>query len=330
MDHFNSISYDLCFLDRRLLSEVVMTAISEQTLRRLWPRGDSKVPGLVAGIAASSEAVFKKYGLTTPTAVAQAMAQFSEECGAGTEMEENMNYSAERIAQVWPSRFSSAAAAQPYAHAPQKLADNVYGSRMGNHPGTDDGYNFRGRGLSQVTGREGYQKLGAKLGLDLISNPGLVNSPSRALEAAVADFVICGCLPYALADDIVNVTKKLNGGTIGLADRETWLPRWKAALATQGPQVAIGPTPAHAGGAAAGGAGGALAAHQAGLNLGWVIAVGVACAVLGALVAHFLSAKAVTPAPVPVPPPVVSPPEVPAPASPTPEPAPPTTPSKGG
>lgn len=301
-----------------------MIAISEQELRRLWPRGDSKVPGLVAGIAASSAAVFQKYGLTTQTAVAQAMAQFSEECGAGTEMEENMNYTAERIVAVWPKHFSSAAAAQPYAHAPQKLANFIYEppihNDLGNRAGADDGYNFRGRGLSQVTGREGYQKLGEKLGLDLISNPTLVNSPAHALEAAVADFVICGCLPYALSDDILNVTKRLNGGTEGLSDRQAWLPRWKASLAADHAVASPLPSPAHAGGGVVVGGGAAAAAHQAGLSIGWVITIGVVCAVLGAILAHFLTAKAAPAVAAPIPPVPATP--VP-PVTPVPPPAPP-------
>jgi putative chitinase len=260
---------------------------SEQTLRRLWPRGDSKVPGLIAGIALASTTVFKRYGLTTPTSVAQAMAQFSEECGAGTEMDENMNYTAARIPQVWPSRFHSEAEALPFAHNPQALANNVYGGRMGNRPGTNDGYDFRGRGLSQVTGREGYQKLSAKVGLDLLSNPELVNHPDHALECAVADFAICGCVPYALADDIKNVTHHLNGGYEGLADREAWLPKWKEALAAEPATPAKPPTeptkskppivqPGHAGGAIGAGGAAAGAAHQAGWATRDIVIIGIA------------------------------------------------------
>jgi putative chitinase len=76
--------------------------LTEDILRQLWPRGDSKVPGLIAGIAAAAPTVFPKYGLTDDLTIAHAMAQFSHECGAGTEMVENTHYSAERAAQVWP------------------------------------------------------------------------------------------------------------------------------------------------------------------------------------------------------------------------------------
>ena len=97
--------------------------------------------------------------------------------------------------------------------------------------GTDDGFNFRGRGLSQVTGRDGYAKLGQATGLDLVNNPGLVNDPAHALECGVADFVLCGCLPYAEQGDVVSVTRHLNGGLIGLAERERWTTLWRQALA---------------------------------------------------------------------------------------------------
>jgi putative chitinase len=111
-----------------------------------------------------------------------------------------------------------------------KLIDNVYGGRNGNRPGTHDGSAYIGRGLSQVTGRGNYEALGAKVGLDLVNHPELVNDPANALECGVASFTLCGCMPFAEADDVVGVTKHLNGGLTGLDDRKAWLARWKAAL----------------------------------------------------------------------------------------------------
>jgi len=105
---------------------------------------------------------------------------------------------------------------------------------MGNRPGSDDGWNYRGRGGSQVTGREGYEKLDQRVGLDLINQPDLVNAPQHFLECAVADFVICGCLPFAIHDDVSGVTLHLNGAYIGLAERTAWLARWKAAFNLRG------------------------------------------------------------------------------------------------
>jgi putative chitinase len=101
------------------------------------------VPGLIAGIAASAPAVFPKYGLTNDLLIAHAMAQLSHECGAGTEVVENLNYSADGLMRTWPPRFNAVKAAA-FAHHPQQIANEVYNGRMGNAPGSDDGCNFAG------------------------------------------------------------------------------------------------------------------------------------------------------------------------------------------
>lgn len=207
-----------------------------KTLYSLWPNGDRKVPGLRDGIAASAQAVFAKYGINSPLLVAHVMAQISHECGAGHDVVENMNYTAERMMQVWPSRFPTLVSAQPYAGNAKALANKVYNGRMGNRPGSDDGYNFRGRGGSQTTGRDGYERVKKQTGLDVVSNPDILIEPKYFLECAVSDFVNCGCLPYAKADDVLNVTRRLNGGTVGLAQRQAWLKKWKAALGSS-PEV---------------------------------------------------------------------------------------------
>ena len=119
-----------------------------------------------------------KYGITTPLLVAHVMAQISHECGAGHDVVENLNYTAGRMMQVWPSRFPTMARRAPYAGNPRALANKVYNGRMGNASGSDDGWNFRGRGASQTTGREGYARLAKATGLDLVNHPDLVNDPA--------------------------------------------------------------------------------------------------------------------------------------------------------
>jgi putative chitinase len=184
------------------------------------------------GIVASSDAVFAKYGLTTPLVVAHAMAQFSEECGCGLEMIENMNYSAQRLLQVFPTHFTPSMA-QRYAHNPRMIADIAYGGRMGNAPSPiDDGWNYRGRGLSQVTGRDGVaalQKCLVEHGatFDVVADPDLITDPDHTLECGVADWIVCGCLIHAQKDDIVRETRALNGGLNGLAERRRQLALWK-------------------------------------------------------------------------------------------------------
>lgn len=202
-------------------------------LRKLWPRGNSRIGGLVESITTTAPAVFDEYEISTPLLVAHVMAQISHECGAGTVVIENLNYSARRMTQVWPSRFPNVSSAAPYAQNPRALANKVYNGRMGNRAGSDDGWNFRGRGAVQTTGREGYARLMASTGLDVVTHPDLVNDPAHFLRCGVADFVNCGCLPFARRDDVRGVTRRLNGGFIGLRDRMAWLARWKRSLGVQ-------------------------------------------------------------------------------------------------
>src|SRR5207253_666608 len=88
---------------------------------------------------------------------------------------------------------------------------------------------------------EGYARLAKATGLDLVRFPDLVNDPQHFLECGVADFVLCGCLPFAKADDVLGVTRRLNGGTVGLAQRQAWLAKWKAALGSA--PVTFAPAP---------------------------------------------------------------------------------------
>jgi len=201
-------------------------------MQKMWPHSDQHIPGLAAGIVNAAPTVFPKYGLSTLLVIVHFMAQASEECGAGLEMVENDNFTAEQLVKLWPLHFTGTMA-QRCAHNPRMICDIAYGGRMGNAPPpSDDGYNFRGRGLSQTTGREGYAAVALKTGLDLLNDPDLFSSPEHALECGVADFVICGCLPFAEKDDVIGVTRKLNGGLNGLASRKEWLAKWKAELPT--------------------------------------------------------------------------------------------------
>jgi putative chitinase len=206
-------------------------ALTLQQLQKHWPHAR---PDLLAGMAAAAPTVFPKYGINTVLTLAVMMGQFSEETGGGVEMIENIRYSPARAVQLWPSHFHSVA--ELYAKIGStptdplfciKLMDNVYGNRMGNRPGTHDGSTYIGRGLSQCTGREGYIAVGLKTKLDTINHPELLTNPDTALECGVADFVICGCLPYAVNGDVLNTTKRLNGGLIGYSERQSWTAAWR-------------------------------------------------------------------------------------------------------
>lgn len=210
-----------------------------QALARLWPHSPQD---LLAGIEARAPEVFAKYGFP-PLVVAHFMGQITHECGAGRELVENLNYSPQGIVKTWPSRFASLAEAMPFAHAPQKLANKVYNGRMGNRPGSNDGWSFRGRGGTNTTGHDGYFRLAQKMALDLLNDPDLVNRPDLFLECAVVDFVLCGCVPFAQKDDIRGVIYHLNGGFIGLREREDLTRRWKTALMAEHGQAALFPAP---------------------------------------------------------------------------------------
>lgn len=202
-------------------------------LNKLWPQGDKHIPGLRQTMAGQMPQIAAKWGFDSLDVIAIFMGQVSLECGAGLEVVENLSYSARRMTAVWPKRFPTVASALPYANNPKALANKTYNGRMGNRPGSDDGWNYRGRGGTQTTGRDGYEATGRAVGLDLLSDPDLVNTPAHFLETAAADFVKCGCLPFARKGDIDSVTHHLNGGFTGLADRKAWTKRWRAALAVQ-------------------------------------------------------------------------------------------------
>lgn len=130
---------------------------------------------------------------------------------------ENLNYSPERLCQVWPTRFRTLADARPYARNPEALANKVYGGRMGNvEPG--DGWRFRGRAPIQITGRDNYAMVGDLMGQDLTVMPELLEQPRFALEACILWWE--DRIPDSMLGDPERVTKRVNGGLIGLADRE--------------------------------------------------------------------------------------------------------------
>jgi putative chitinase len=198
----------------------------ERALMRLWPHGDQRIPGLRTTMIGQAPELFPKYGITDWTSIANAMGEFTEECGGGLEVEENLNYRATVLHAQWPSHFTMAQALA-MQHRPQLIANQAYNGRMGNRPGTNDGWNYRGRGACQTTGRNAYALLGKLKGVDLVNHPDLINQPEYFLEFALIDFVkICGCLPYAQRNDQINETRHLNGGLIGLAQRQAAIKLW--------------------------------------------------------------------------------------------------------
>lgn len=211
--------------------------LTPDILRRLWPRApQAKIDAIVR----ASPRIFADYGIVSPLRVAHLMAQISHENGAGTIIRENMNYSAPRLLQIFGQGHHSAAItpdeAQALAHHPQEISERVYGlgnprkaKELGNtNPG--DGYRFRGNGDLQLTGGASHRKIGQAIGVDLYGDPAQLEDPEISFRCAAAEFKALNCLPAADADNATLVTRRVNGGTNGLAERKAWLKRWKQAL----------------------------------------------------------------------------------------------------
>ena len=156
------------------------------------------------------------------------LGQILHESAGLTRFSENLSYSAERMMVVWPGRFPTLESALPYARNPEALANKVYGGRMGNtQPG--EGYKFRGRGVLQITGRDNYKFVGNLMGQDLTVMPELLEQPRYALESAIAWWE--GSVPDSMIGDVERVTRRVNGGLTGLADRELLTDLAEGALA---------------------------------------------------------------------------------------------------
>ena len=185
-----------------------------------------------------------RFQINTPKRIAAFLAQTAHESGGYTMLEENLNYSADTMAVVWPNRFAEMGPdkkpvkengknkpnkfALALHRKPEMIANVVYSNRMGN--GTiesGEGRLYKGRGLKQLTGKDNYTRCGKSLGIDLVEKPELLLTPQYAALSAGWFWDSNRLGDFADRDDFVGMTKKINGGTIGLADREA---RYKAVL----------------------------------------------------------------------------------------------------
>ena len=161
---------------------------------------------------------FERFEINTPERQAAFIGQCAHESANFKTLQENLNYSAKGLNATWPSRFPSEDAAQPFHRQPEKIANKVYSGRMGN---TDegDGWKYRGRGLIQLTGKDNYRLASDALEVDFITDPDLVLTKEYAALTAAWYWNKRGLNKEADAKDFTGMTKKINGGTIGLADR---------------------------------------------------------------------------------------------------------------
>ena len=163
---------------------------------------------------------FAQFGIVTLNQQAAFIGQCGHECGNFKILEENLNYSAQALMKLWSKRFPTLEIANAYARNPKKIANKVYADRMGNRDeASGDGYRFRGRGCIQLTGHSNYYHAGQALGVDFVKEPDLVATPKYAALTAGWFWSTHGCNAAADKADWTTLTKKINGGTIGLQDR---------------------------------------------------------------------------------------------------------------
>lgn len=171
-----------------------------------------------------------KFLITTPARVAGFVAQCQHESADFTALQENLNYGAKGLRGLFGKYFADDATAKAYERKPEKIANKIYSSRMGNGPeSSGDGWKFRGRGILQLTGRDNYTKCSRDLfGDDTLANePDLLRTPEYATLSACWFWYKNQLNAICDKGDIVLLSKKINGGTIGMEDR---IKHWNDAL----------------------------------------------------------------------------------------------------
>lgn len=163
---------------------------------------------------------FEHFEIDTPKRMAMFIAQTAHESGNFGTTQENLYYSAKGLTGTFKKYFPTVESAEAYAKKPEKIANRVYGSRMGNgHEASGEGYKYRGRGVIQLTGKDNYTACGRALELDLLTDPDSVAENPVAVLSAGWFWNTRRLNDWADKGDVLTVTKRINGGTIGLADR---------------------------------------------------------------------------------------------------------------
>lgn len=162
----------------------------------------------------------EKFEINTPARIAMFFAQIGHESGGLNIVEENLNYRPERLQVIFPKYFAGVDTSQ-FAHHPEKIANRVYANRMGNGPeSSGDGYKFRGRGLIQLTGHDNYAHFAEAMGMSIDEAVEYMQTPAGACMSAGWFWHTHGLNQFADHHDCLGATKRINGGTIGLHERE--------------------------------------------------------------------------------------------------------------
>lgn len=172
------------------------------------------------------------YDINTPQRIAGFIAQCAHESNGFTAIKENLNYRPESLMKLFHKYFPTMDSAQAYAHQQEKIANKIYANRMGNSDeASGDGYKFCGRGLIQITGRDNYQSFADSLQMSIDDVPDYLATFEGAAQSACWFWENNNLNKWADAGDILTLTKKINGGTIGLEEREA---HYKHALQVMG------------------------------------------------------------------------------------------------
>jgi putative chitinase len=165
-------------------------------------------------------AILPEYGINTPERVAAFIAQCAHESGGFKFLKENLNYKAESLLKVFPKYFKTLDEARAYEKKPEKIANRIYGNRMGNgDESSGDGFRYCGRGLIQLTGKENYSWFAASLEIPVEEASEYLETFEGAVQSACWFWEENKLNQWADKKDILTLTKRINGGTIGLDDR---------------------------------------------------------------------------------------------------------------
>ena len=191
---------------------------------------------LADAVVAALATAMRRFEIDTPPRMAAFTAQLAHESGQLQRWTENLNYRWERLRQVFPKYFASDAEARAFDRKPERIANRVYAGRMGNGPEpSGDGWRYRGRGPIQITGKDNYRACGSAIGVDLVGDPDLLATPGPGCLAAAWFWARNGLNTLADAGDFVTITRRINGGLNGLAERREF---WEHAKAVFGVPVA--------------------------------------------------------------------------------------------
>lgn len=171
-----------------------------------------------------------EFEIDSPVRLAAFLAQAAHESSELVRLRENLNYSAAALLNTWPTRFTKELAAS-LAHQPARIAEHVYGDRMGNGPeGSGDAWACRGGGIFQLTGKAAYAAAGKRLGLDLEARPDLITDPLIAARTAGDFWRENGLAALADKGDFAGLTRRINPGLLGMASRRTYFAAFKERL----------------------------------------------------------------------------------------------------